>query len=158
MSLFLGVHMIITEVQQKFISNCLSKWKRRHAYSKLSLLPVGSSDHGGPASLFSLFRGSVGVTSHLFLRLTGCPAETAPVSLFYYYSQALTRTNINLTAHKVLVTQQAFEEWCYAKGKAGSLRLARPSLNCTGKTCKSSFGIWIIIRIILIFHLLFAIN
>lgn len=52
----------------------------------------------------------VGVTSHLFLRATGCPAETAPVSLFSYYSPTLTRTKINWTAHKGLVTQRAADE------------------------------------------------
>lgn len=52
----------------------------------------------------------VGVTSHLFLRATGCPAETAPVSLFSYYSPTLARTKINWTAHKGLVTQRAADE------------------------------------------------
>lgn len=57
-------------------------------------------------SYFHCSGESVGVTSHLFLRATGCPAETAPVHLFSYYSQALTCTNINLTTHKALVTSK----------------------------------------------------
>lgn len=66
---------------------------------------------------------SVGVTSHPFLSVNGCPADTAPVSLFSIIIPILSKVQRQIQLITVvLVTQRYCKEWrCSEAGEDGAL-------------------------------------
>lgn len=94
MSSTLREEVIVNRVQQKVASQRLFIPANEEAcITQVTMAACWVQQSRWPSLTYFHCSGeSVGVTSYLFLRAAGCPAETAPVSLCSQYNQTLTHT------------------------------------------------------------------